>query len=142
MNLHRWQRVTEVFEAALDHPADQRASFLKQECAGDYEIQERVEAMLIADDDADLLMDRPAYEALDSFLPAILALDESDDLSGNIVGDYRLLRELGRGGMGSVYLAYDTRLERQAALKLLPSRFNSPDRVGRLQREARAASAL
>src|SRR5205085_658654 len=56
---------------------------------------------------------------------------------------YRLIRELGHGGMGTVYLAYDTRLGRQAALKLLPAGlFNNPERARRLQREARAATAL
>ena len=73
----------------------------------------------------------------------MLSPDDSQSFSGEMIGDYRLIKELGRGGMGTVYLAYDTRLGRQAALKLLPSHLvNNPERVRRFQREARAASAL
>lgn len=142
MNPEQWRKITELFEAALDRPLDERAAFLEVACGGDREVQRRVEAMLVADEREDLLMDRPAYQAVDTSGPSIVSQDDSASFSGEMIGDYRLIRELGHGGMGTVYLAYDTRLGRQAALKLLPSRFNSPERVRRLQREARSASAL
>jgi eukaryotic-like serine/threonine-protein kinase len=142
MNPDDWRKISELFEAALDRPGDQRASFIEVACAGDEEMRQRVEAMLAADERDDLLMDRPAYEAVDTFAPSRLSLDDSQGFSGEMIGDYRLIRELGHGGMGTVYLAYDTRLGRQAALKFLPLRFNSPERVHRLEREARSASAL
>jgi serine/threonine protein kinase len=88
-----------------------------------------------------LLMDQPATKAVGT----LVCLDgqaDSQSFSGEMIGDYRLIRELGRGGMGAVYLAYDTRLGRHAALKFLPSRFHSPERVLRLEREAKSASAL
>jgi serine/threonine protein kinase/tetratricopeptide (TPR) repeat protein len=142
MNPEQWTRISELFEAALAHPVDERGDFLDCACSSDEDVKRRVEAMLAADKETDLLIDHPAYEALDSVLPSTFSFDESESFSGDTIGDYRLIRELGRGGMGTVYLAYDTRLERYAALKLLPSRFNSPERVRRLQREARSASAL
>src|SRR5258705_3667854 len=141
MNPDQWHKIREVFDAALDRPLDQRADFLEFACAGDEEVQRRVEAMLAADEQEDLLIDRPAYKAVTTIHPSILG-EDSQSFSGEMIGDYRLIKELGRGGMGTVYLAYDTRLGRQAALKLLPSRFVSPDRVRRLEREARSASAL
>jgi len=142
MTPEQWRKISELFEAALDSPPDQRVAFLEAACAGDPEVQRRVEAMLVADEQADLLMDRPAYNAVHPSGPSMVSQDDSQTFSGEMIGDYRLIRELGRGGMGTVYLAYDTRLGRQAALKLLPSRLNSPERVRRLEREARSASAL
>src|SRR6185503_7261169 len=142
MNSEKWRKITELFEAALERPVAERAAFLEVHSEGDEEVRRRVEEMLAADARQDLLMDRPAYKAVGTFMPALLTQADSQSFSGEMIGDYRLVRELGRGGMGAVYLAYDTRLGRQAALKFLPSRFHSPERVLRLEREARSASAL
>jgi eukaryotic-like serine/threonine-protein kinase len=143
MNPEQWRKLHELFEAALGRPADERAEFLARACLGDEETRQRVEAMLAADARDDLLMDRPAYQAASALATSMAGTDDSRSISGDMIGDYRLMRELGRGGMGTVYLAYDTRLGRQAALKFLPSRLiNNPERVRRFQREARAATAL
>ena len=143
MNPEQWRKIHELFEAALERPADERAAFLARACVGDEETQRRVEAMLAADARDDLLMDRPAYQAASALATSMPGADDSQSFSGEMIGVYRLMRELGHGGMGTVYLAYDTRLGRQAALKLLPSRLiNNPERVRRLQRESRAATAL
>ena len=59
------------------------------------------------------------------------------------IAQYRILRKLGAGGMGVVYLAQDARLARRVALKVLPAEFlRDEERVGRFEREARAAAAL
>jgi serine/threonine protein kinase/predicted Zn-dependent protease len=150
MSPEQWQQIHELFEAALDLPAEQRAAFLARASASE-ETRQRVEAMLAADARDDLLLDRPAYQAAGDLATAIRssgpdagpAPNDSQNISGEMIGVYRLIRKLGRGGMGAVYLAYDTRLERQAALKLLPSHFaGNQERVHRFQREARTASAL
>jgi serine/threonine protein kinase/tetratricopeptide (TPR) repeat protein len=143
MNPEQWLKIRELFEAALERPVEERAAFLARACAGDSQTQRRLEAMLAADERDNLLMDRPAYQAVSAPFPSMPGANDSQSFSGEMIGDYRLTRELGRGGMGTVYLAYDTRLGRHAALKLLPSRLiNNPERVHRLQREARSASAL
>jgi eukaryotic-like serine/threonine-protein kinase len=143
MSPEQWQKIHELFEAALELPAEDRSAFLDRACAGAEETRRRVEAMLEADAQNDLLVDRPAYQAADIFAPSNPRPDDSQSYSGERIGVYRLIKELGRGGMGTVYLAHDTRLGRQAALKLLPSHLvNNPERVRRFQREARAASAL
>src|SRR5436853_457180 len=143
MNPEQWRKIHELFEAALERPADERVAFLARACVGDEETQRRVEAMLAADAQDDLMMDRPAYQAASALATSMSGIDDSQSFSGEMIGVYRLMAELGHGGMGTVYLAYDTRLGRQAALKLLPSRLiNNPERVRRLQREARAATAL
>ena len=139
----QWRKIHEIFEAALERPVDERAAYLAHACAGEEQVRKRVEAMLDADARDDLLVDRPAYEVNLAPETDSLGHDDSQGFSGLMIGAYRLEREIGRGGMGTVYLAYDTRLRRQAALKFLPSRMShTPDRVRRFQREARAASAL
>src|SRR6266498_3585101 len=143
MSPEQWQKIHELFEAAIERPVEERAVFLARACAGDEETRRRVEAMLVADEREDLLMDRPWRQAVDTFAPSNTIPDDSQSYSGEMIGVYRLIKELGRGGMGTVYLAYDTRLERRAALKLLPSHLvNNPERVRRFQREARSVSAL
>src|SRR6188768_3758882 len=117
MDSRKWRKITELFEAALDCPTEARAAFLA------------------ADARQNLFIDRPAYEGVGTFVPSLMTQADSQSFSGEMIGDYRLVRELGRGGMGAVYLAYDTRQGRHAALKFLPSRFHSPERVLRLERE-------
>ncbi|MCI0389930.1 MAG: protein kinase [Acidobacteria bacterium] len=143
MSPERWQKIHELFEAALERPDEERAAFLAHACAGDEETQRRVEAMLAADARNDLLMDRPAFQVANDLVSSDSRPDDPQSFSGEMIGVYRLIKELGHGGMGTVYLAYDTRLGRRAALKLLPLQLvNNPDRVRRFQREARTVSAL
>jgi serine/threonine protein kinase/tetratricopeptide (TPR) repeat protein len=143
MNPEQWRKIREIFEAASDRPADERAEFIAHACAGDEETRRRVEAMLAADARDNLLMDRPAWEAGGSLMASLAGPEDTQSFSGEAIGAYRVMEELGRGGMGTVCLAYDTRLKRKAALKILRSQLiNNPERVRRFQREARAASAL
>ena len=143
MTPEQWRKIRALFEAASDRPADDRAEFIARASAGDEETRRRVEAMLAADGRDDLLMDRPAWEAGGSLIGSLAGLEDTQSFSGEEIGVYRLMEELGRGGMGTVCLAYDTRLKRKAAVKILRSQLiNSPERVRRFQREARAASAL
>ncbi|HEX3083697.1 MAG TPA: hypothetical protein VHP99_04180, partial [Pyrinomonadaceae bacterium] len=69
MDSEKWRKITELFEAALDCPADARPAFLEVACAGDEEVRRRVEEMLAADARQNLLMDRPAYHAVGTFAP-------------------------------------------------------------------------
>src|SRR6185436_1706454 len=143
MTPEQWRKIRAIFEAASDRPADDRAEFIARACAGDEETRRRVEAMLAADGRDDLLLDRPPWEAGGTLIASLAGLEDTQSFSGEAIGVYRVMEELGRGGMGTVCLAYDTRLKRKAALKILPSRLiNNPERVRRFQREARAASAL
>ena len=139
MTPERWQKIESVLHEALDLPASERQSFLTTICAGDDALKAEADSLLNSFVEADDFLEEPAI-AQDA--KVVLDLDPEDRI-GREIGPYKIQKRLGRGGMGEVYLAHDTRLGRQVALKLLPSYFASDDaRLKRFQSEARAASAL
>ena len=118
--------------------AGQRAAFLAQACAGDDNLRGEVEELLAADAAENSFFDSPALE-----VAAQIFAHEQGAITGQKLGNYLVLSQLGAGGMGEVYLAEDTRLKRKVALKLLPVAFTqNAERLRRFEREAQAASAL
>ena len=139
MRSEQYQNVGQLYHAALDLPRENRSAFLDGACEGDQELRQDVQSLLEAHDDAGAFIEQPA---LDVAAQWIARQEEAETLSGRI-GAYEVLSLLGRGGMGEVYLAHDTRLGRQVALKMLPSQLTSNlDAVRRFEQEARAASSL
>jgi len=139
MTPERWQQVEEVLQAALDCAPGERSAFLEQACAGDPELQTEASSLVFAHDAAADFIEEPAM----SRDARIILGDHKLKNTGREIGPYKIIDELGSGGMGEVYLAQDLRLNRLVALKVLPAYFVSDDsRLRRFQREARAASAL
>jgi len=135
----RWQRLNEVFLAAIEQDPGRRAAFLDEACAGNPVLRAEVESLVVSHEQAGSFMEAPAYEA-EAERPGA---DPADALVGRRLGQYVVIRMLGQGGMGVVYLAEDTRLGRHVAIKALAPEFSQLDkRRERLQREARAAAAL
>ena len=138
MTPERWKRVNSLFHEALERNAADRVAFLQKATAGDDELRREVESLLASHNSAGEFMEVPAYGVAPD-----LMFDEGSDLSGQTVGPYRVLHEIGRGGMGVIYAAEDTRLGRQVALKALPPDYSADtQRRERLRREARAAASL
>jgi Tol biopolymer transport system component/tRNA A-37 threonylcarbamoyl transferase component Bud32 len=139
MTPEEWHRVKEVFEEAREHAPEQRSAFLGQACAGDELLLGEVKSLLSSYDQERSFLETPAAAlAAQSFVK-----EESAALVGHQFGHFQVDREIGRGGMGVVYLAQDVSLGRPVALKLLPKHLTSdPNRLRRFEREARAASAL
>jgi len=135
----QWHRVKEIFEAALGHAPEERSAFLGQACGGDDLLCSEVESLLSSYEQEKSFMETPAA----ALAARSLVSEESAALVGQQFGHYQIVREIGRGGMGVVYLAQDDSLGRPVALKLLPKHLTSdPNRLRRFEQEARAASAL
>lgn len=139
MKLERWQQIERIYHAALDREAGQRGSFLAEACAGDDLLRRDVEQLLQANERLGSFLGEPAIE----IEAREVAAEKSGSLVGQRIGHYQIVARAGAGGMGEVYLAKDSTLNRRVALKLLPARFTTdPDRIRRFVLEAQAASAL
>ncbi|MGH9801446.1 MAG: WD40 repeat domain-containing serine/threonine protein kinase, partial [Blastocatellia bacterium] len=136
MNDERWQQIDEILQAAFDLEPHERPAFLDEACAGDDELRREVESLLAHEDSAEYFIETSAMK--------IVARDfTEEDLSGQQIGHYRIIKPIGAGGMGKVYLAEDKKLKRQVAIKFLPETVNADaDHVRRFEQEAHAVSAL
>ncbi|HMF96420.1 MAG TPA: serine/threonine-protein kinase [Vicinamibacterales bacterium] len=146
----RWERIKQLFQAALDRPPTDRPGFLGDECGGDLGVQAEVESLLEAHASAGSFAARPAVDLLsrsEPFESASVAdgivVPPSAFAPGERLGPYRVLSRLGSGGMGDVYRALDSTLGREVAIKVLPAMFTTDaDRLARFDREARVLAAL
>ncbi len=114
----RWRRIAPILEAAMELREKERASFLERSCGGDAGLRAEIEALLAADSDAGAFLEAPVD------LGAVSAPHEDGgadvrQLAGTTIGPYRVVREIGRGGMGVVYEAEQQSPRRPVALKVI-----------------------
>ncbi len=135
----RWETLTDLFHAALDRVPAERDAFLAAACGDDAALRAEVESLLKAHEQSGEFLERPAADVAS----ALIGDDITPLAEGQRLGPYLIKEEIGRGGMGVVYLAEDTKLGREVALKVLPPEFARDEgRRDRLRLEARAAAAL
>jgi serine/threonine protein kinase len=136
MDIDRWRRVEALYDAICARPADERAAFLAEVCAGDVELRRELESLLTQTPSTDGMLATGGAMAF-------VADGGPADLVGQRLGVYELRSRIGAGGMGEIYAARDTRLGRDVAIKILPHAFSAdPERLRRFEREARILAAL
>src|SRR5262245_12029051 len=134
----RWRRVKHIFQAAVQLENGSRDAYLTDACADDHSLRAEIESLIAAHERPGSFLETPACE-----LAAAWVKEQESTTIRETLGRFRILSPLGKGRMGEVYLAEDSRLRRKVALKLLPKEFaGQKDRLRRYEREAQAASAL
>lgn len=139
MEAERWNRLEALFHAATVLNGEDREQFLRDGCGKDDELLLEIRSLLAKQESARSFIERPAIER-----GAEILLESSTAiLPGRRVEQYIVGEPIGRGGMGDVFRAHDTRLDRDVALKVLPVAFrNDPSRLHRFEREAKTITRL
>lgn len=137
--MKNFARIEEIYHAALEIALAERDEFLKSACGDDEELRHEVESLIFNYESAGDFIESPPEDIAADFF----ANRAHENLVGKEFSHYRILSQLGMGGMGEVYLAEDTKLVRKIAIKLLPPQFSQDfERRLRFEQEARAISAL
>jgi len=142
----RSKQIKALLQAAVERPPSERAAFLAAATGGDEALRREIESLLEPDSSETRFSDRRPFRQSSS-APDLTERNSSIDATrasaGVVVGPYRVVGLLGVGGMGEVFRARDSKLNRDVALKVLPSAFEfDPDRLARFRREAQVLAAL
>ncbi len=127
MNSETWQKINDIFNDSVDLPLSERVKFLDENCESD-EIRQEVEKLLAAEDSASKFLEKPAVDFTSKMPEAI--------------GKYRVISELGKGGMGNVYLAEREDLGQKVAIKIIKRGLDSEDILRRFQHESEILATL
>jgi len=142
MSSEHWRQLEEIFQTALDLAPEKRAPYIAKACAGDEELRRQVEALLSQYNEASNFLDVPLYER--SGLQALAALIDDDPVIGQRIGAYKVVRQIGRGGMGAVYLAEraDNAFQKRVAIKLIKRGMDTDFILRRFRHERQILAAL
>jgi len=135
----RWRQIEELFQAALDSEPSRRDSFLDEACAGDRSLRDEIESLLASYEEGGFT-EAPAFR--DGL--RLLEKDQSDSLAGRRIGPYRVIREIGQGGMGAVYLAAraDEAFRKEVAIKLIKRGLDTESVIQRFRAERQILASL
>ena len=145
----RFQRIDQILNRALELPPAQRPSFLDEACGDDLDLRRKVETLLIEDENTEShsFMEKPigavASDIVEKALGPADGANKASQEIGREIGSYRIVQEIGRGGMGTVYLATDDRYpNRQVALKLIQPGKTTKESLTRFRHEQQILAAL
>src|SRR5262245_61502997 len=144
MTPERWKQVKEIFNAALDHPAEEREQFLDRTGGGYRSLRRQVRRLINSHQQAGDFIEARAAASQDSLPTDEAATVQFDSMIGRQVGAYKLVREIGRGGMGAVYLAAraDKEYRQRAAIKLVKRGMDTDFVIRRFRNERQILAAL
>lgn len=140
MNLEKWAKVKEIFGAAVELPREEREKFIKDNCGADETLLFEVRSLLEAEIKAGEFIESPAF----SPLTELVTERRKPSRVGQIVGAYKLEKEIGRGGMGAVYLASraDREFQKQVAVKLIKRGLDTDEIIRRFRHERQILATL
>ncbi len=140
MTPEQWQQIKNVFQSALEREPDQRASFLAETCSANLELRREVERLIALHDQAGGFMETLAPE----LAAGIFGDTDDQSLIGRRIGPYKVVREVGRGGMGAVYLAVrdDDQYQKRVAIKLIKRGMDSASIIRRFRNERQILASL
>ena len=135
----QWQKVREIFDSALLRQPNERRRFVNEVCGDDQTLRAEVESLLSSHDGAESFMERPAVAEV----AHMIEIGPTKLEAGKCFGHYEIIKQIGAGGMGVVYLARDKKLDRNVAIKILSEEVSQDEsNLQRFVSEAKAASAL
>lgn len=134
-----WKKVDELFHAALERKGSEREKFLRIECGDDEKLFEEIFSLIASFEDDENFMRQSAFA-----VGAKLIVKENENLFGQRIGAHKIISELGRGGMGAVYLAVrdDDEYQQRVALKIIRENVSSPSSLERFRRERQILANL
>ncbi|HVE56899.1 MAG TPA: serine/threonine-protein kinase [Pyrinomonadaceae bacterium] len=136
MTNEQWQLVKDIFSEAVELPVAERLAFVKQKSGGDKAVFKEVKMLLASDEEAEDFIENPAI--------AVSQLIDETSLIGQKIGVYLIEKEIGRGGMGAVYLASraDEQFQKQVAIKLIKRGFDTDEIIRRFRHERQILAAF
>src|SRR5713226_9396075 len=137
MRPEHWQQVDDLFQAALDCGPERRSAFLDEACGGDRPLREEIESLLTA-------YDKGGFTEASAFQDGVRLLEKNQSLAGRHIGPYRVIREIGHGGMGAVYLAAraDEAFRKEVAIKLIKRGLDTESVIQRFRGERQILASL
>jgi serine/threonine protein kinase/TolB-like protein len=139
MKIDDWEKAKKIFGDAIKHAPELRSRYLDEVCADDVDTRREVESLLFSYDHAESFMETPVAPDISE----IIEVKTKKIDAGKCFGHYEIIKQIGAGGMGEVYLAKDKKLDRKVAVKILNEKFAKHEsNLNRFIKEAKAASAL
>ncbi|HEY0003992.1 MAG TPA: protein kinase [Pyrinomonadaceae bacterium] len=144
MSSERWDQIDKIFQTAVGLPPDERTRYIAEACAGDEQLRTKLEALVSQTEESGGSAAELEAEKDDRAALVSSHILEGETMRGKRIGAYQIVREVGRGGMGAVYLAEraDSEFRRRVAIKLIKRGMDTDFIIRRFRNERQILAAL